>query len=263
MDRSDTSPPDHSCDYWREWISALADGEGTPQEQVCAWAHLKRCADCRRFYASLVAVKRRLRKVHWSQLWSEAIRSNVRLRRWALVAVGLALLLSGLASSYLVRRFWHPPTMTPLVAAALYHQHRIFPPEVPVNHHCPTGFACQVRSDVFVRPLPQMAVHTLGHLRDVGICHCSGRPVLIYRLSHNGHLVFLVLFNTDHLPIEPEPAGHLMFAGRRVSCSIVSGLHILFWRSGQQGEGIIVPQGRINPFLLMAKIPESHQADGP
>ncbi len=248
-------PVDESCIHWREWISALTDGEGNPSQRSAVWAHLRRCPPCRAYYRSLMAVKHRLQKVSWAHLLSEALARNRRMRRWAIVAVVSTAVLSVWATGRVVHYFFPTPTMTPLVAAGLYLQHLRTPPEALLNDQCPTGMACQIQHTLQIRAVPFMSLKRLASKVSAGLCDCVGQPVLIYRLERNGPPVFLLFFNANDLPLRKQGAGPITFAGRQVYCSFVSGLHVLLWHDGIEGAGIVAPQGQVNPFLLLPHLP--------
>ncbi|MFI5927076.1 zf-HC2 domain-containing protein [Micromonospora sp. NPDC051543] len=49
------------CEQWREILSAQLDGEETADERAAAQGHLDECAKCRAWFATAVAVTRRVR----------------------------------------------------------------------------------------------------------------------------------------------------------------------------------------------------------
>ncbi|MGC4768553.1 zf-HC2 domain-containing protein [Micromonospora sp. DT44] len=49
------------CEQWREILSAQLDGEETADERAAAQGHLDECATCRAWFATAVAVTRRVR----------------------------------------------------------------------------------------------------------------------------------------------------------------------------------------------------------
>lgn len=86
----------HSCEHWREAISAMADGEDAGVDERLVEAHVDRCAACRDFRRGVEQVRRPLRMrpaERMPDLSGRIVKLNAlvdRAARWRLVRLLLA-----------------------------------------------------------------------------------------------------------------------------------------------------------------------------